>query len=77
MRSALADPSSIAQTLVDLGILGNAALADKAVPNCNVVCIRSEEMKDDLSGTSRRSTPPRPPPSAARYPDDGFYYIGS
>ena len=77
VRSALADPSSIAQTLVDLGILGNAALADKAVPNCNVVCIRSEEMKDDLSGYLETLHAVEASSIGGALPDDGFYYIGS
>ena len=77
VRSALADPSSIAQTLVDLGILGNAALADKAIPNCNVVCIRSEEMKSDLSGYLKTLYEAEPSSIGGTLPDDGFYYIGS
>ena len=77
VRSALANPSSIAQTLVDLGILGNAALADKAVPNCNVVCIRSEEMKDDLSGYLETLHAAEASSIGGALPDDGFYYIGS
>lgn len=77
VRSALANPSSIAQTLVDLGILGNAALADKAVPNCNVVCIRSEEMKDDLSGYLETLHAAEDSSIGSALPDDGFYYIGS
>lgn len=77
VRSALANPSSIAQTLVDLGILGNAALADKAVPNCNVVCIRSEEMKDDLSGYLETLHAAEDSSIGGALPDDDFYYIGS
>lgn len=77
VRSALANPSSIAQTLVDLGILGNAALADKAVPNCNVVCIRSEEMKSDLSGYLKTLYEAEASSIGGTLPDDGFYYIGS
>ena len=77
MRSALANPSSIAQTLVDLGILGSTALADKAVPNCNVVCIRSEEMKDDLSGYLETLHAVEASSIGGALPDDGFYYIGS
>lgn len=77
VRSALANPSSIAQTLVDLGILGNAALADKAVPNCNVVCIRSEEMKDDLSRYLETLHAAEASSIGGALPDDGFYYIGS
>lgn len=77
VRSALANPSSIAQTLVDLGILGNAALADKAVPNCNVVCIRSEEMKGDLSRYLETLHAAEASSIGGALPDDGFYYIGS
>lgn len=77
VRSALANPSSIAQTLVDLGILGNATFADEAVPNCNVVCIRSEEMKDDLSGYLKTLHDAEASSIGGTLPNDGFYYIGS
>lgn len=77
VQAGLADPSSIAQTLVDLGILGNAALADKAVPNCNVVCIHSEEMKQDLSGYLQTLSQAEPSSIGGALPDDNFYYIGA
>lgn len=77
VQKGLDDPSAIAQTLVDLDILGNAALADEAVPKCNIVCIHSEEMKQDLSGYLKALYDAEPASIGGALPDDGFYYIGA
>lgn len=76
VQAALADPASIAQTLVDLGILGNASVADTAVPRCNIVCIRNADMKEDLSGYLQTLYEANPSSIGGTLPDDGFYYIG-
>ena len=40
-----------AGTLVEkYGIMASAALAEKAIPNCNIVCITGEEMQVMVSG---------------------------
>lgn len=77
VQAGLADPSSIAQTLVDLGILGNATIAEMAVPRCNVVCIVYEDMKRDLSGYLKALYEAEPSSIGGALPDDGFCYIGS
>ncbi len=76
VQAGLDDPASIAQTLVDLGILGNVSIADAAVPRCNIVCITSEQMKDDLSGYLKALYEAEPSSIGGSLPDDGFYYIG-
>lgn len=76
VQAALASPSSIAQTLVDFGILGNAPIADEAVPRCNIVCILHEDMKQDLSGYLQALYEAEPSSIGGALPDDGFYYIG-
>lgn len=76
VQAALDDPSSIAQTLVDLGILGNAGFAQSAIPRCNIVCIRGEEMRDDLSGYLETMWAHEPGSVGGEVPDDGFYYVG-
>lgn len=76
VQAGLANPSSIAQTLVDFGILGNVSIADAAVPRCNIVCILHEQMKEDLSGYLQALYEAEPSSIGGELPDDGFYYIG-
>lgn len=76
VKAALDDPDGIAQTLVDLGILGNAKFAASAVPRCNIVCIRGEEMKQVLSGYLGTLWTNEPASIGGTLPDDGFYYVG-
>lgn len=77
VQAALSDPSSIGQTLTDLGILGSAALADQAVPRCNIVCITGEEMHSNLSGYLSALYEAVPASIGGSLPDEAFYYIGS
>lgn len=74
--AALEEPAAIADTLVDLGILGNAQLASIAVPKCNVVCITGEEMKEDLSGYLDALFSVEATSVGGTLPDEGFYYTG-
>lgn len=76
VQTALDDPDDIAQTLVDLGILGNAKFAASAVPRCNIVCIRGEEMKQVLSGYLGALWSSDPTSVGGALPEDGFYYVG-
>ncbi|MEI3376435.1 MAG: hypothetical protein V8R08_01100 [Coriobacteriales bacterium] len=52
------------------------SIADAAVPRCNIVCITSEQMKDDLSGYLKALYEAEPSSIGGLLPDDGFYYIG-
>lgn len=75
-QTAMNDPASIADTLVNLGILGNAKLADEAVPHCNIVCITGQEMIDDLSGFLEALYTVEPTAVGGELPGEEFYYIG-
>ena len=45
-----ADPDTGAKLAVETGIVAKEPIAKKAIPNCNIVCITGEEMKNALSG---------------------------
>ena len=45
-----ADPDTGAKLAVEAGIVAKEPIAKKAIPNCNIVCITGEEMKNALSG---------------------------
>ena len=44
------DPASAASLVVEYGIIQKEALAQKAIPNCNLVCLTGDTMKNALSG---------------------------
>ena len=44
------NPAEAAQWIAQLGIVAQAALAEKAIPACNIVCITGEEMVEKVCG---------------------------
>ena len=56
------------------GIIASAALAEKAIPNCNIVCIQGQEMKDTLSGFLQVLYDANPKSVGGALPGDDFYY---
>lgn len=43
-------PAEAAVFIEEFGIMGSAALAEKAIPNCNIVCVTGQEMVDMVTG---------------------------
>jgi len=52
----------------------DAAVAEKAIPNCNIVCITGSEMKDKLSGYLSVLNDQNPQSVGGTLPNDDFYY---
>lgn len=52
------------------------AVAKKAIPNCNIVCITGTEMKNKLSGYMQVLFDNDPKAVGGTLPADEFYYIG-
>ncbi|MDR1018774.1 MAG: PhnD/SsuA/transferrin family substrate-binding protein [Lachnospiraceae bacterium] len=52
------------------------AVAKKAIPNCNIVCITGDEMKEKLSGYLTVLKDQNPKAIGGAMPADDFYYIG-
>ena len=73
---SVSDPASVTQTIVDLGIIESAPLAEKSLPLCNVVCLTGGEMKDALSGYLATLSAQDPASVGGALPDDDFYYLG-
>lgn len=67
------NPAQAAQWIEELGIVGKAAIAEKALPNCNLVCITGEEMKTALSGYLQALFDQNPNAIGGAMPDDEFY----
>ena len=52
----------------------DAAVAEKALPYCNIVCITGSEMKEKLSGYLQVLLEGNPKSVGNAVPEDGFYY---
>ncbi len=67
--------SEAAQLVEKYGII-KAAVAEKAIPKCNIVCITGTEMKDKLSGYLNVLFEQNPQAVGGAVPADSFYYVG-
>ena len=54
----------------------DAAVAEKALPYCNIVCLTGGEMKDKLSGYLKVLSEAEPSSVGGTLPGDDFYYDG-
>lgn len=67
------NPAEAAQWIEALGIVGKAAIAEKALPYCNLVCLTGTEMKTVLSGYLQTLFDRDPDAVGGAMPDDAFY----
>lgn len=70
-----AEPEKAAQLVADIGIVEKAAMAQKAMPLCNIVCITGEEMKQALSGYLEVLSGQDAKSIGGTLPGDDFYYL--
>lgn len=75
-QEANEDPASIASKVVELGIIGNEALAAKAIPACNVVCMTGSQMHGALSGYLAALHEQNPDSVGGALPSEDFYFLG-
>ncbi|MBQ9166728.1 MAG: ABC transporter substrate-binding protein [Oscillospiraceae bacterium] len=71
-----ADLAGVAQLTEDYGIMDKAALAEKAIPLCNVTEISGENMKDLVSNYLQVLFDLNPASVGGTLPADDFYYLG-
>lgn len=64
-----------AQLVADAGIVEKAAIAQQAMPKCNIVCITGQEMKDALSGYLNMLYEQDAASVGGQLPGDDFYYM--
>ena len=65
-----------ASTLIEThGIVPKAALAKKAIPNCNICCVTGEDMKDLLLPFLTVLHAAKPQAVGGEIPDDDFWYL--
>ena len=63
-----------AQLISKYGIVEAAAVAEKALPHCNIVCITGGEMKEKLSGYLQVLFDAEPTSVGGKLPEADFYY---
>lgn len=56
------------------GIIESPAVAEKALPHCNIVCLTGQEMVEKLSGYLRVLAEAAPESVGGALPGDDFYY---
>ena len=61
--------------IVDAGILPKAAMAKKALPNCNICCIAGEDMKDVMNTFCEKIFDYDKTSIGGKLPTDEFYYV--
>lgn len=73
-RQANSDVEGTAALCEEYGIVAKAALAQKALPACNIVFETGDEMKTDLSTYLQVLYDADPASVGGAMPDDAFYY---
>lgn len=69
------NPKEGAELVEQAGIVEKAAIAEKAIPYCNITCITGEEMKDALSGYLQVLYDLNPDSVGGTLPEEDFYQI--
>ena len=68
------NPAEAAELIAAQGIMAEAALAEKAIPNCNIVCVTGEEMKISMRAFLQVLFDAEPKSVGGALPEDDFYY---
>lgn len=68
------NPGEAAQLIVNLGIVENPQIAEKAIPTCNITYIDGAQMKQALSGYLQVLYDQNPESVGGTLPGDDFYY---
>ena len=69
------DTAAAAKAIEEAGIFAKAAVAEKAIPNCNVCFVTGEEMKAQLSAFLEIMFETAPQSIGGKLPADDFYCI--
>ena len=70
------NPADAAALVEEYGIV-KAAVAEKALPYCNLVCITGADMKIAADGYLKTLYDLKPEAVGGTMPDDGFYWMGA
>ena len=74
-QAANDEVESTAELVAEAGIIAKAPIAQKAIPNCNIVCITGEKMKQALAGYLEVLYGLDPASVGGALPEEDFYYV--
>ena len=74
VNAANTDIEGTAALCEEIGVVAKAAIAKKALPKCNIVYRRGEEMKKDISAYLQVLYDASPAAVGGKLPDGNFYY---
>lgn len=69
-----ANPADASLLIEKYGIVAKAALAEKAIPGCNIVYIDGDEMQTGVASYLEVLFQQNPQSVGGKLPDEGFYY---
>ncbi|MGI6239497.1 MAG: ABC transporter substrate-binding protein [Christensenellales bacterium] len=69
------NPAEASVWIEELGIVGKAAIAERAIPDCNIVCITGDEMTTKLSGYLAALHEQNPESVGGNLPGEDFYLV--
>lgn len=72
-----ADPEKGAALAVEAGIVAKEPIAKKAIPDCSIVCITGDKMKEMISGYLQVLFDADASSVGGKLPGEEFYYIGN
>ena len=75
VNAANTDLDGTAALCEEQGVVAKAAIAKKALPNCNIVCLTGEELKADVSGYLQVLYDADPAAVGGTLPGEDFYWI--
>ncbi|MGN0076835.1 MAG: ABC transporter substrate-binding protein [Parafannyhessea sp.] len=76
VKKVNADPAYAAPLVVKAGIVAKEAIAKKAIPGCNIVCVTGKKMKKGLEGYLKVLYEADKTSVGGALPADDFYYLG-
>lgn len=74
VNTANTDLDGTAALCEEQGVVAKAAIAKKALPNCNIVCLTGEELKADVSGYLQVLYDADPAAVGGTLPGEDFYW---
>ena len=74
VNAANTDLDGTAVLCEEQGVVAKAAIAKKALPNCNIVCLTGEELKADVSGYLQVLYDADPAAVGGTLPGEDFYW---
>ncbi|MDD2375819.1 MAG: ABC transporter substrate-binding protein [Eubacteriales bacterium] len=70
------EPEAAGELIAEYGIMADAGLAVKAIPNCYITMVSGDEMKSVLNPLLETLLAANPKSIGGALPEDDFYYVG-